>query len=48
MKTTLKVENKGEILNDEVFDYQEKADDVLEMHDEILALHMNILKVVLF
>lgn len=45
MKTTLKVENKGEILNDEVFDYQEKADDVLEMHDEILAMHMNILKV---
>lgn len=48
MKTTLKVENKGEILNDEVFDYQEKADDVLEMHDEILAMHMNLLKVSAF
>lgn len=46
MKTTLRVENAGEMVTDEVvFDYQEKVDDVLEMHDEILAMHMNILKV---
>ena len=48
MKTTLKVENAEEIVNDEVFDYQEKVDDVLEMHDEILAMHMNILKVKIY
>lgn len=45
MKTTLKVENAGDLVADDVFDYQEKVDDVLEMHDEILAMHMNILKV---
>lgn len=45
MKTTLKVDLDIGIDADEVFDYQEKVDDVLEMHDEILAMHMNILKV---
>lgn len=45
MKSTLRFENKDEIMNEEVFDYQEKAGDLLDAHDEILALHMNILKV---
>jgi len=44
MKSTLRVENKEEFINDEIFDYQEKVDDVLDLHDEILATHMNILK----
>ena len=45
MKMTLKVDNAEDLQADNVFDYQEKVDDVLEMHDEILAMHMNILKV---
>ena len=45
MKTTLKIENNEVENNDEVFQYQEKVDDVLEMNDELLAMHMNILKV---
>ena len=48
MKSTLRVENVGEFMGDEMFDYQEKVDDVLDLHDEILAMHMNILKVNLF
>lgn len=47
MKTTLKIENEGQNLAaEDVLDYQEKVDDVLELHDEILAMHMNILKVI--
>ena len=45
MKSTLRVENVEEFMGDEMFDYQEKVDDVLDLHDEILAMHMNILKV---
>lgn len=49
LKTTLRMQkeetpDKDDGLGEEVFEYQEKVGDVLDMHDEILALHMNILK----
>ncbi len=50
MRTTIKVESGANRLDggsnsDEYFAFQEKCNDILEMHDEVLALHMNILKV---
>jgi len=47
MRTTIKVENSDNHISnnsDEYFKFQEKVNDILEMHDEVLALHMNILK----
>lgn len=51
MRTTIKVEQNesgnldGRGNSDEYFAFQEKVNDILEMHDEVLVLHMNILKV---
>lgn len=48
MRSTMKIDNDNRdvrLKSDEYFDFQEKVNDILEMHDEVLALHMNILKV---
>lgn len=44
-KSTIKVENPEDLMNDEIMDYQEKVDDLLDLHDEVLAMHVNVLKV---
>lgn len=46
LKQTLRLEKEAgdPQVGEEVFEYQEKVDDVLDIHDDILALHMNILK----